>query len=236
MATYVLVHGAWHGGWCWRRVVDRLRAAGHDASAPTLTGLGERAHLLDRTVTLDTHIQDVVAHLACEDLRDVVLVGHSYGGLVITGAADRAADRVRGLVYVDAYVPDDGQSLLGEQLPERAQAFRDQVEAEGEGWRVPPRSAAFFGIDDPADRAWVDGLTTDQPFATFTQPIRLSGAHRRVANRTFVLAARYNPSAFHGIAARLRDDPSWRVAEIDTGHDVMVTEPEALSRLLLEVT
>ena len=151
-------------------------------------------------------------------------------------SARRAADLLAAKAVAKAAKAAAASAATPKQLPERAQAFRDQVEAEGEGWRVPPRSAAFFGIDDPADRAWVDGLTTDQPFATFTQPIRLSGAHRRVANRTFVLAARYNPSAFHGIAARLRDDPSWRVAEIDTGHDVMVTEPEALSRLLLEVT
>jgi pimeloyl-ACP methyl ester carboxylesterase len=122
MATYVLIHGGWHGGWCWARVAPILRAAGHDVYAPSLTGLGDRVHLLSPSVRLETHIEDVLGVLSYEDLRDVVLVGHSYGGMVITGVADRAADRVSHLVYLDAFVPRDGECLLDLLPEERADA------------------------------------------------------------------------------------------------------------------
>ncbi len=124
MATYVLVHGACHGGWCWRRVAELLRAAGHEVFAPTLTGLGDRAHLAHRGIDLDTHIQDVAAVLTYEELREVVLVGHSYAGLVITGVAERAANRLAQLVYLDAAVPRDGEAGLDLFAPEEVAAMR----------------------------------------------------------------------------------------------------------------
>src|SRR5262245_14863398 len=129
MATFVLVHGAWHGGWCWQRVSPLLRARGHEVFAPTLTGLGERSHLLTREIGLETHVADVVNAIRWEDLTDVVLCGHSYGGMVISGAADRMADRVRSLVYLDAFVPADGQSIFDFMTAERAEGFRDGARA-----------------------------------------------------------------------------------------------------------
>ena len=137
MAMFLLIHGAWHGGWCWKKVTPLLRAAGHEVCTPTLTGLGERAHLLSAEVTLDTHVQDVVGVLEYEDLRDVVLVGHSYGGMVITGVVDRAADRLAHLVYLDAFVPQDGQALADLVDSTLYTTLEEQARAEGEGWRVP---------------------------------------------------------------------------------------------------
>src|SRR5262249_25595660 len=131
MATFVLVHGAWHGGWCWRDVAARLRRAGHDVYAPSLTGLGERAHLARPGIALDDHVQDVVALLQMEALSDVVLVGHSYGGMVVTGAADREAARIRRLVYLDAFVPESGRCVLDYVVPERAAAMRREGEQVG---------------------------------------------------------------------------------------------------------
>lgn len=231
MATFVLVHGAFHGGWCWRWVADRLAAKGHRVFTPTLTGLADRSHLINPAIDLDTHIGDVANLMRWEGLRDVVLCGHSYGGMVVTGAADREAGRIAALVYLDALVPEDGQSALQVVLPDRARALRNGA-AGNDGWRVPPTPAAVFGVEDPTDRAWVDGLCTPQPIATLAQPIRLSGALAQVRRRHYILAKRYDPSPYHGLARRLRKEPGWRVDELDTGHDAMVTMPDELTRAL----
>src|SRR5471032_971199 len=188
MTNFVLVHGAWHGGWCWKRVARRLREAGHAVHTPTLTGLGERAHLLNRQIDLETHIEDVLGLLRAEQLGDIVLCGHSYGGMVITGVADRAADRVAGVVYLDAYVPADGESLSALQLPERRAALRAAVAEHGWGWLMPPTPAAAFAVNE-ADRAWVDRQCVPHPFACFEQPIRLTGAGAAIAKRTYIHAA-----------------------------------------------
>ena len=162
MATYVLVHGAWHGGWCWKRVAPLLRAAGHEVYTytPTLTGLGERAHLLSRDIDLDTHITDIVNVLAYEELTDVVLVGHSYGGMVIAGVADRVPERVAHLVYLDAFVPRDGQAVHDIFSPEFAAHLQALALAEGDGWRIPAPPAASYGVTAAADLAWVAAKTS----------------------------------------------------------------------------
>src|SRR5947208_7876814 len=136
--TFVLVHGAWHGGWCWIKVTRLLTDAAHVVHTPTLTGLGERAHLARPEIDLEAHIQDIVAVLEAEELRNVVLVGHSYAGMVITGVAARVPNRIASLVYLDAFVPEAGRSLLSYQPPERAEAMRSAATREGEGWRIPP--------------------------------------------------------------------------------------------------
>src|SRR4029450_13175141 len=138
MTTYLLVHGGWVGGWIWNRVAPILRKAGHDVFTPTLTGLGERAHLANPDIDLATHIQDVVSVLEFEDLKRVVLVGHSYGGMVITGVAERTAERLNHLVYLDAFVPRDGQSVADLVSPELAASFEEGVRLSGDGWRIPP--------------------------------------------------------------------------------------------------
>ncbi len=154
MAIFVLVHGAWHGGWCWQRVARLLRAAGHDVYTPTLTGLGERAHLLSPAIGLDTHIKDILGVLFYEDLRDVVLVGHSYAGMVITGVAEQTAKRLRHLVYLDAFVPWEGQSLLDLMGETEALIVRERAARDGDGWCVPPLPLEAFGVTKPADLAW----------------------------------------------------------------------------------
>ncbi|MGA7673379.1 MAG: alpha/beta fold hydrolase [Nitrolancea sp.] len=239
MTTFVLVHGAWHGGWCWQRVARIVRAAGHDVFTPTLTGLGERAHQLGSGITLDTHIQDVVGVLYYEDLRNVVLVGHSYAGMVITAVAEQAAERLGHLVYLDAFVPGDGQALSDFAPPATIAMFHEQARREGNGYGVPPLSDNF-GITSEADLAWVRPRIGMHPLQTKMDPVRLSNPRARQLPRTYIYctdpaAPPEAPRAFAQFATRLRADAAWRYVEIATSHDAMITEPEQLSRLLLDL-
>ena len=155
MTTYVLVHGAWHGGWCWRRVAPLLRAAGHEVHTPSLTGLGERSHLLTRETGLTTHVTDLVRLMEVEGLTDVVLVGHSYAGQVVTGVAAERPELLRRVVHLDGFVPEDGEQAI-DQLPEQvAHHYRESVAGPGEGWLIPPRSLEVLGVTDEADLAWL---------------------------------------------------------------------------------
>lgn len=232
MTTYVLVHGAWHGGWCWVRVADRLRAAGHRVLTPTLTGLADRSHLLAPTISLQTHIKDVANLLRWEELEGVVLVGHSYGGMVITGAADLAAERIRSLVFVDALLPAHGQSAVDLRTAEANALLRQRARAGG-GWRVSPTTAAAFDVN-PADRAWVDGKCTDMAIGCFTEKLHLSGAGDRIADRVYIRAGGYANPAFDKALADARGDARFRCHVVDCGHDVMVDAPDVLTRILLE--
>lgn len=170
----VLVHGAWCGGWWMSRLARALRKRGAEVFAPTLTGLGEREHLATPETNLSTHIQDVLGVLHYEDLNDVVLVGHSYGGMVVTGVADRARDRIKRLIYFDAFVPQNGQSLYDLLAPEVTQTFDDLAKREGEGWRVPsPFSMEQFGVTDPELIAWNERGIVMHPLKAFTEPVTL---------------------------------------------------------------
>ncbi len=171
MATFLVCHGAWSAGWAWKKVRPLLRAAGHEVFTPTYTGLGERAHLVSRTVTLDTHIADVLGVIECEDLNEIVLVGHSYGGMVATGVADRARARIAKLVYIDAFVPEDGQSLF-DLLPAAERERRgDDSKVSGDGWLLPPNPPPPDTAPD--DVAWITPRRRWQPLACFTQPLLL---------------------------------------------------------------
>jgi len=235
VSTYVLVHGGGHGGWCYQRVARILRSAGHDVYTPTLTGLGERSHLLGPAVDLDLHIADVVAVLHYEDLRDVILVGHSYGGMVITGTADRAADRIGRLVYLDAANPVDGQSLVDVAGPiiEAVRPFGRVIDGV-ELVLLPPDAAMLYGVTDPADLAWMADRLTGHPWPCFEQPLRLTNqaelsaipAYHIVCTST--LATR-DPELIEDARAR------GRLWDIDTGHDLMITEPAAVAEALLQV-
>ncbi len=235
MATYVLVHGACHGGWCWRRVAPLLRAAGHEVFTPTLTGLGERAHLAHRGIDLEAHIEDVAAVLAYEELREVVLVGHSYAGMVITGVAERAADRLAQLVYLDAGVPRDGEAGLDLFAPEEVAAMRAQVAATGEGWRLPPPGGERpWDVTAPDDVRWVRSKVTPHPFATFTQPLRLANYAAAAVPRTFIHCTAAPPAPWRRLSLRrVRAEPGWRYRALPTGHEAMVTMPRELADLLL---
>jgi len=235
MTTFVLVHGAWHGGWKWRFVAPILRRAGHEVFTPTLTGLGERAHLARPGIDLDLHVQDVVAVLEMEDLRDVVLLGHSYGGMVVTGVADRAPERIRRLIYLDAFVPENGKCLLDyveHAVPERAAAFRKEGEQHGS---VAPPPLSLWGIVKPEHIAFAKPRENRHPFLCFTQPIRLRNPEALARlPKTFIQCSSPATGTFDQFAARYRGDPAWRFHELKTGHDAMILVPEALAAILLQ--
>ena len=236
MATYVLVHGGGHGGWCYQRVARLLRAQGHEVLTPTLTGLGERAHLLDDRVDLYRHVTDVAAVLRFEDLRDVVLVGHSYGGMVITGTADREADRVGRLVYLDAATPVNGESLVDVAGPViNAVRPMGTVVDDIELVLLPgPDAGLLYGVTDPADLAWMADRLTPHPWKCFEQPLVLGNEDALWA------IPQYHIVCTSTLPTRDRDQMALARAEgrlwdIDTGHDLMITEPEKTADALLQV-
>jgi pimeloyl-ACP methyl ester carboxylesterase len=230
MTTFVLVHGAWHGGWCYKRVARLLRKAGHEVFRPTLTGLGERAHLMNRTIDLGTHVEDIVGVFRFEDLSDVVLCGHSYGGMVISGVAEQIAAKIRSLVYLDAFVPENGKSLFDYLPAEQSEQMRTDAMQNGEGYKIAPIPAAAFAVN-AKDAAWVDAMCVKQPMATFEQRLALSGW--RVPKRVYILAAGWKPSPFQQFGARFKDDPGWQFASIACGHEVMVDRPQELATALI---
>jgi pimeloyl-ACP methyl ester carboxylesterase len=234
-AQFVLVHGAWHGAWCWARVLPLLRAAGHAAHAVTLTGVGERAHLLSADIRLATHFQDVLNLIACEELDDVVLVGHSYGGIVITGVAEALQQQrpglLRHLVYVDASAPHSGESWSSPHAPEVV-AGRVAAALKTSGLSIPPPDAGVFGLEG-ADRDWVNRRMTPQPFGLYQDSLAFDEARVASLPRTFIDC---NQPALPNIAVmrqRVRSEPGWRVVELATGHDAMVSAPRELAGALL---
>lgn len=231
MTTYVLVHGGFQGGWAFRGVAKRLRDAGHEVYTPTLTGLGERSHLAGQPINLDTHLADIVNTIVWEDLSEVVLLGHSYGGMVITGVADRIPERIATLVYLDALVPEDGNTLFTLR-PEYRDYFFGQV--AGDGLLVPQSPASAFDTALPEDWAWIDAKATPHPFACFIQAIRLSGRQTEVRKRIFVHAqggicdAMYEPFK-HQPGAQV-------IAVANSGHSIMIDQPARVAEILLGTT
>jgi pimeloyl-ACP methyl ester carboxylesterase len=231
MATYVLVHGAWHGGWCWQRVASRLREAGHDVHTPTLSGLAERSHLATAPINLSTHITDITALLQWWSLRNVILVGHSYAGAVITGVASQAPDRLRSLIYLDAFMPRDGQALV-DLMAEPGRTNLLAAAASNGAW-IAPRSAAHFDVNQ-ADRSWVDAQCTPHPIGCFLQSVQLTGREADIARRVYIFATAYRNTPFRGFYDRCQADPAWHVEQINAGHDAMLDDPAALAELLLK--
>jgi pimeloyl-ACP methyl ester carboxylesterase len=234
VSHFVLVHGAWHGGWCWSRVLPRLRAAGHEAHAVTLTGVGERAHLFSPQISLQTHITDVINLIECEQLRDVVLVGHSYGGMVITGVADqllqKGANCLRHLVYLDAVTPHPGESWSSCHAPETV-ATRVQA-AQAAGGRIPFPDAAMFGLEG-ADRDWVNARMTVQPLSVYQDRLPFDAQRLASLPRTFIDCTNPALPTISVMRQRVRHEPGWRVLELACGHDPMVNMPGPLSKMLL---
>ena len=235
MATFVLVHGGGHGGWCYGRVARLLREAGHLVYAPSLTGLAERKHLLSADIDLDTHITDIVSLLDYEDLSDVILVGHSYGGMVITGVADRAGERIARLVYLDAAHPRNGESLADVAPGMMSLSQSELFVVDGVELVLSPESKAMplMGVTDPADFAWMISKITPQPWKTFTQKLNLKdeAAVRRLP-RTSINCSQALRSSEAGARERQLDGD--QLFEIDTGHDLMITEPRAVADMLLQ--
>jgi pimeloyl-ACP methyl ester carboxylesterase len=230
MATFVLVHGAWHGAWCYRRVANLLTKKGHVVFTPSLTGVCERAHLFHGGINLTTHIDDVANLIKWEGLQGIVLCGHSYGGMVATGVADRMPEKIASLVYLDAFVPEDGTSLYDMQAPDRRPGVIDGAAAAG-GMAVPPPPAAFFKVNEK-DRAWVDSQCTPQPLGTLLEKIKLTGAHKKIGKRSYILAGDYAGPVFSTTYERLSKDSAWKTYSVPSGHDVMLDQPERLAELL----
>lgn len=232
MATFVLVHGGAHGGWCFQPLARVLRDQGHEVYAPTLTGLGERAHLFRSDVDLDCHINDIVAVLHYEDLRDAILVGHSYGGAVITGAADRAPERVGHRVYLDSMEPKDGQSMVDIAGPFMAAAQLDSRIIDGVQMCLFPsdETVPFYGVVDPHTLAWMGERLTPHPVRCFEQPLVLTNQ----AALQSIPQSHISTTAFLSLrnVDRLRAKADGRVWDIDTGHDLMITEPRKVADLL----
>ncbi len=232
MANFVLVHGGGHGGWCFAPLARVLRDSGHQVFTPTLTGLGERAHLFRADVDLDTHVSDIAAVLHYEDLRDAVLVGHSYGGMVITGAADRVPDRVGHLVYLDAKPPRDGQSLVDVAGPFMAAARADSTIVDGVEMCLFPtdETMRFYGVVDPSTLAWMRERLTPHPWRCFEQPLALTNPSALQA----IPQSHISTTAFMSLrnVDRLLEQADGRVWDIDTGHDLMLTEPDRVAELL----
>jgi pimeloyl-ACP methyl ester carboxylesterase len=235
MATFVLVHGGGHGGWCYQAVARIMRAQGQEVYTPTMTGLGEREHLLSPAVDLDMHITDIVKVLQFEDLRDVILVGHSYGGMVITGVADRAADRIGHIVFLDAANPENGQSLvdLAGPLMEASRVSGRIVDGIELVLYPGTDPMNYFGLTEPEHIEWIKPKLTPHPWQCFEQKLVLKNepAMRKIPQSHIVCSFTL---PFRDVEA-LKNASEGRVWDVDTGHDLMISEPQAVADLLLRL-
>ncbi|MGY4314399.1 alpha/beta fold hydrolase [Bradyrhizobium sp. JR3.5] len=229
--TFLVCHGAWSAGWAWKKMHPLMQAAGHRLVTPSYTGLGERAHLAHQGLDLEAHIQDVLGVISYEDLHDIVLVGHSYGGMVATGVADRVRERIAQLIYIDAFVPRDGQSLF--DLNEAAIDKMREAARNGDGWRIPPMPTP--PDTSPADVEWLTARRVDMPIKCFEQKLRLQHGETNLP-RSYVYATRTtHADTFGQFARRIKNEATWRYFEIDASHSPNVTAPEALMALLQEI-
>ncbi len=240
MANFVLVHGAWHGGWCWQRVTSALQAHGHRVHAVTLTGLGERAHLLSPAITLDTHIDDVISAIEVEELHEVILAVHSYAGMIGTAVADRLGKHLKHLVYVDAVVPKPGESWSSTQSAAVQQQRLSAAQASTR-FSFPPPDPEVFGLHD-ADHAWVKRRQTPHPGNTYQAPLDFDVQRVAAIPRTFVNCTQPALGTIEPSRLRVKDAKFWdgawlpnsKIVEIKTGHDPMISEPAALTQILLD--
>lgn len=234
--TFVLVHGAWHGGWCWRRVAAALRAAGHAAFSPTLTGLGERVHLLQPGLTIEHFATDAANLIETEELRDVMLVGHSFGGAAISAVADRRPEVLKRLIYLDAVLLENGQSAFSKLDPALvAQRLKLAQESSG-GLTMPPPAPAAFGVTDPQDAAWLRRRLSPQPLHCYQQPIQLKHPLGNGLSKTYIACTRPAYEPLLPAHEWVRGQPGWQYLELACGHDAMVICPEALTEVLLRCT
>jgi pimeloyl-ACP methyl ester carboxylesterase len=229
--TFLVCHGAWSAGWAWKKMHPLMQAAGHRLVTPSYTGLGERAHLANPSIDLETHIADMLNVITYEDLHDVVLVGHSYGGMVATGVADRTRDRVTQLIYLDAFVPRDGQSLF--DLNESGRQYLQDAAKGGDGWRVPPMQTP--PDTSPADVEWLAARRVHMPIKCFETKLKLQNGEPALP-RSYIYATRITPAdTFGQFAKRARSEAGWRYHEIDVSHSPNVTAPEPLMALLEKI-
>lgn len=232
--TFVLLHGAWHGAWCWKHVARRLRADGHEVFLPTLTGLGERSHLLSRDINLETCATDLINTLLWEDLREVVLVGHSFGGVAISAAADRIPERIRHLVFLDSLIIQDGQSPFSVVPPEVAAQRRKLGQESSGGISIPVPPAEAFGVVDPADAQWLREKCTPHPMSTYESILRLRHPVGNGLPATYI-AVKPDYAPLKAVREWVKTSTDWQYIEIDAGHDAMITSPAAVADLLLDI-
>jgi len=233
--TFALIHGTFCGGWMWRRVADLLEKHGHQVFTPTLTGLGERSHLLRKDINLDTHVTDVVNVVKWEDLNGICLVAHSYGGWIGSGALEEIGDRVASIVWVDAYKPDDGQKPLDLTNEGFRKAFLNASEKGEPGFAPPLAAVPIFPIwVNEKDSAYMLSKLTPQPVGTYFQPVKLSGARDKVAKKTYIRATGFPNPNFDKALAACRADKSWTTFEVNSGHSVMLDKPEWLADTLMQ--
>lgn len=230
--VFLLVHGAWHGGWCYGPVEKYLAAGRHQVFRPTLSGLADRSHLLNGNITLDTHINDIVNLIKWENLENVVLCGHSYGGWVIGGVAERLLPRISSIVFLDAFIPQDRRAFI-DCLDRRTRIAVKNLARTGV-LSIPPPPSKAFKLNE-AQQAWVDSKLTAQPIHTWLQKIHVTGAQYRVPKKTYIRASRFNSPALREIHARLKRNRAWMTYEMPCGHDAMIDMPELLAEILLEV-
>lgn len=230
MTTFVLIHGAWHGGWCWQRVTPLLEDAGHRVESPTLSGLGDRVHLLSHRVNLSTHINDIERHVRDLGLRDITLVGHSYGGFPVTAAAHRLGALVSHLVLLDAFLPVSGEMLL-DHAPALIAQYRAAADAD-KNWHIPPIPSAAFGVEE-TDQAWVDAQLTAQPVESYFEPIAFSKP-LLAARKTYIRCTQAPGNLLETSIRRVQSDREWRFVEVDAGHDIMISDPALLAQALLD--
>jgi pimeloyl-ACP methyl ester carboxylesterase len=232
MSTYLLVPGAWLGGWCWRYVVADLQVAGHTVIPATLTGLGERAHLLSPAISLETHVADIVNLFDYQDLHEVILVGHSYGGMVITAVAERVPGRIRRLVYLDASVPRQGGSNDDVVGPKMAAQLRTSAVSGGDGWRVPPADYVSERLSDSPLRSWVRERLRPLPLRPFGEPVHLRSREAAALPCAFIQTTQSD--LYNGLMVRARE-AGWYCRELSGGHYAMFTEPKAVASALNEL-
>lgn len=234
--TYVLVHGAFHGGWCWRHVAQALTVAGHRVFAPTQTGLGQSRHLLSRAITLDTFVLDIAGVIEAEELEDVILVGHSLGGPVISGVADRMAGRIRRLVFLDAVLVENGQTPFSVFPPEIAEGRRRLAADQGLGLAVPPPAVTALGVPEDHPRAaWLRRRLTPHPIGVYESALVLRSAIGAGLPCTYIACTTPEYPVLDSSRRLARSLPGWTWLEMATGHEPMVTEPETLARMLLAI-
>lgn len=233
-ATFLLVHGAWHGAWCWKKLTPLLEAAGHRVVTCTQTGLAERSHLLSKHITLDVFIQDVVNLIRWEGLTNLILVGHSFGGNAISGAADQVPEAIRHLVYLDALVLKNGQSPFSVVLKDVADHRRKLAIDSSAGLSIPVPDASAFGVNDPGDQSWLHSKLTPHPLSVYEDTLKLSAEPGNGLPATYIaVTPHYQPTASSREYAKTR--PDWNYIEMEAGHDAMVTSPKALAKILLEL-
>ncbi|MBV8484428.1 MAG: alpha/beta hydrolase [Verrucomicrobia bacterium] len=232
--TFVLVHGAWHGGWCWRRVVAILRSAGHVVFAPTLTGFGERVHLTRPGLTIEDSATDIGNVIAAEELNDVILVGHSFGGNIVSAVADLLSERLKHLVYIDTLLLKNGESGFSVLDPAIVAQRIELAEKTSGGLTIPPPPPEAFGVFDPANAEWLRRQLTPLPLNCYREPIHLEHPLGNGVKRTYIACT----DPVYGPAVRTHDwvksQNDWRYLELSTGHDAMVTNPEGLAQMLVQ--